>query len=252
MSNLPNSKYLITLKETMSIMNQAVNNNDKLFITALNINILHKINHDVEFDNLFSQFDKISFDGYYSIIWAKAVGIEQTIKQISADILMKEIFSQAEDKKWSICALGGSHSTEQEFTKQVNQSYPNVDISYHHHGYFTKDEEEHVINEINHFSPDILMVGLSVPKEHQWCIRNKSRLNAKIILTCGGYIEQTSEYGVDYYPSHWIYKLHINWIYRIINEPSRLWKRYFFQGLWLLYWLPWQFIQARLFKKNLL
>jgi len=91
-----------------------------------------------------------------------------------------------------------------------------------------------------------------LPKEHQWCIRNKSRLNAKIILTCGGYIEQTSEYGVDYYPSHWIYKLHINWIYRIINEPSRLWKRYFFQGLWLLYWLPWQFIQARLFKKNLL
>ena len=250
MNNLPNLKYIFDRKEVVPLIKQSLVMNRQLLITSINVNVLHKINRHSSFRNIYYKFDKIRFDGYYSIVWAKSIGFKNRIQQISADILMKEIFNHTRKNSWKICVLGGSPKTEQQFSKRVCDIYPDVDISYHHHGYFATKEQEEIIKELNCHSPDILIVGLSVPKEHEWCINNRSKLNAKIILTCGGYIEQTSIYGINYYPHDWIYKYHLNWIYRILKEPARLWGRYLTQGLWFITWLPWQFIKAGVFKNK--
>jgi N-acetylglucosaminyldiphosphoundecaprenol N-acetyl-beta-D-mannosaminyltransferase len=241
------SKYLFQLDQTLGTIHTAILKKQQLLITALNVNILYKINNSENFQKLFDGFDKITFDGYYSIVWAKAmgVGMAQFVEQVSADRMMKQVFEQAGKKKWKICVLGGSPETEIKFRQQVLKIYPETDIVFHHHGYFEKWENSSILQTINELAPDILLVGLSVPKEHEWCIKNRVNLNAKVIITCGGYIEQTSQTGLDYYPANWIYKLHINWIYRVIKEPSRLWRRYLKQGLWFVCWLPWQFVKVK-------
>lgn len=245
------SQYLFE-KDAISALVAHAEAEKPLLVTALNVNILYNIQHSLSFQKTFLEFNKITFDGYYSIVWARAVGVKQKVEQISADFLMKQVFADAADKGWSICVLGGTPETEMEFRTQVQKEYPGIDIAFHQHGYFREDQEYEIIEKLNSFSPDILLVGLSVPKEHEWVVRNKDRLNARVVITCGGYIEQTSHHGIDYYPSHWIYKLHLNWIYRIYKEPGRLWRRYFFQGLWFLTWLPGQFFKARILGKNIL
>lgn len=251
MNNCKWFHYIFELNEVLLLIEKAIAGQSRLLLTAINMNILYRINRSKSFKKQFFQFDKISFDGYYAIVWAKVVGRKRRIDQISADTLMKSVFEQAGNKKWSFAVVGGTPITEQQFSKNVRQAYPKVEIVCHHHGYYKKDEEAGVIDLVNKHTPDILLVGLGVPKEHQWCLKHRSQLNAKVIITCGGYIEQTATHGIDYYPGTWPYKFHLNWVYRIYKEPSRLWKRYLTQGLWFLFWLPGQFIQARILKKNM-
>lgn len=251
MNNSLYSKYLFK-KDSIPALLEYAGSPRPLLITALNVNTLYKIRHSSSFKKIFFKFNKITFDGYYAIVWARTVRVKQKIEQISADILMKLVFAVATKNKWQICVLGGTPGTEDRFKKQVKKEYPGINIVFHQHGYFPEDQENEIVKKMNRYSPDILLVGLSVPKEHEWVIRNKDRLNARVVITCGGYIEQTSYHGINYYPSKWIYNLHLNWIYRIYKEPARLWRRYFFQGLWFLLWLPGQFFQARILGKDML
>ena len=238
-------KFLLTTKATITQIEKSISLNSTKLLTAINVNILHHLAHSIEFKKTYGLFDFINFDGYYAIIWAKLIFKFREVEQLSADILLKEIYKLSELKNWSIYALGGSKDTVDLFASKIHENYPKTNILGHQHGYFKKEEEKDIINEICTLHPDILLVGLSVPKEHEWVIANKDRLNAKIIITCGGYIQQTSAEGISYYPSDWIYRMHINWIYRIIKDPMRLFGRYLIQGIWFLYWLPKQYLKYK-------
>jgi len=219
-----------------------IEKNKRIVLYSLNMNTLFMYFNYKRFRLIFNSADIIRFDGIAAIIWAKILGFSKKIEQIGADQLMKRLFGECENNRWSVYVLGGSKKTELSFTKNVKKEYPNVIILGHNNGYFSVEEEKLIIEEINNLSPDILLVGLSVPYEQEWVFKNKKKINTKVIITCGGYIEQTSSSGVNYYPYDWINRFHLNWLYRIYKEPKRLWRRYFIQGIWYMFWLPKQII----------
>jgi len=226
-----------SIDEVISITTNAINQNKGIFITALNLNVLYLLNNDDRFKNIFSKFHYSTFDGFSAIIWAKLIGFNKSITKVGADGLFKIIFKESEEKKWSVYVLGGTKKTESNFSANVKKHFPKLNIVGHHNGYFSLDEEKYIVQEINKKSPQIVLVGLSVPFEHEWVCRNYSTLKNKIVITCGGYIEQTSKAGISYYPYKWITSFHLNWVYQIYKEPKRLWKRYFINGLWYITFL---------------
>lgn len=244
-------KFRYRYLDIFSEIEESIISNNKLILFSINLNCLYLYSKNKLFRSVYSCANIIRFDGFSAIIWAKLIGLEKKIEQIGADQLMKYLFIDCEEKGWSLYVLGGSESTEINFRNNVIQKYPKIKLLGHSNGYFSSNDEKEIIEKINNLSPDILMVGLSVPAEHIWVNKNYEKLKTKVIITCGAYIEQTSKSGVNYYPYNWINHLHLNWIYRIYKEPKRLWKRYFIQISWFFAWLPLQLLRFnKLYKNN--
>ena len=120
--------------------------------------------------------------------------------------------------------LGATEEANAEAARILAQKYPGLKIVGRRHGYFSRDEEEDICDEINLTMPDVIWVGLSVPLEYEFSARNKSRLKAGWLVTCGGcYNFITGAYAR---APRWMQVAGLEWLFRLIKEPKRLFLRY--------------------------
>jgi len=112
--------------------------------------------------------------------------------------------------------------------EQIREKYPDLDLEYHH-GYFDRTpesrENESVVAAINAFDPDVLMVGMGMPRQEEWIIDNIDQIGAHIILPAGACIDYIA--GATPVPPRWMGRLGLEWFYRLLQEPRRLWRRNF-------------------------
>jgi N-acetylglucosaminyldiphosphoundecaprenol N-acetyl-beta-D-mannosaminyltransferase len=88
----------------------------------------------------------------------------------------------------------------------------------------TEDEDERVVAEINRARPDILWVGLSTPKQERWMASHRARISAPVMLGVGAAFDFNS--GVKKSPPSWVQRNGLEWAFRLVSEPRRLWRRY--------------------------
>jgi N-acetylglucosaminyldiphosphoundecaprenol N-acetyl-beta-D-mannosaminyltransferase len=120
--------------------------------------------------------------------------------------------------------LGATEETNAEAARILAETYPGLQIVGRRHGYFGGDEEEDICDEINLTLPDVIWVGLSAPLEYEFAVRNKTRLSAGWLVTCGGcYNFITGAYARAPY---WMQATGLEWLFRLIQEPKRLFWRY--------------------------
>jgi len=143
-------------------------------------------------------------------------------KLISTDINV-ELLKIANDNSLSLFLLGSEDKILQLFINRVSKDYPNIRIVGCRNGY--ENLEDNVIENINYYNPDILLVGMGVPKQELWVIDNFDKLNAKLIITVGAFFSLYSGH-IRRAPTP-LRTLSLEWLVRLINEPARLWKRYF-------------------------
>ena len=102
--------------------------------------------------------------------------------------------------------------------------YPGLQIVGRRHGYFSLVEEDEICDEINLTKPDVIWVGLSVPLEYEFAVRNKARLKAGWLVTCGGCFNFVT--GAYKRAPAWMQQSGLEWLYRLAREPKRLFWRY--------------------------
>ncbi len=112
--------------------------------------------------------------------------------------------------------------------ENILKNYPNIKLEGYHHGYFkgshigynNHEEELNIIDDINKAKPDIIFVGLGFPKQEIWIDANKERLSSKIIIGNGGTMDILS--GNAKRAPEAFQRLGLEWLYRLIKEPSRI------------------------------
>jgi N-acetylglucosaminyldiphosphoundecaprenol N-acetyl-beta-D-mannosaminyltransferase len=135
------------------------------------------------------------------------------------------LYSEAIRQRWGIYCLGGASGTASSAAGKLTSAYPGLKIVGTHHGYFSSEEEQQeVIDDINQTKAVIVLVGMGQPRQEEWIVASKGRIRATILVAVGGYFEHVLK-RVDCYPA-WVYKWRLNWAYRLLREPKRLWKRY--------------------------
>ena len=82
--------------------------------------------------------------------------------------------------------LGATEEANAKAAEILKATYPGLQIVGRRHGYFSAVEEDEICDEINLTKPDVIWVGLSVPQEYEFAVRNKARLKAGWLVTCGG------------------------------------------------------------------
>jgi len=124
----------------------------------------------------------------------------------------------------SFYLLGATEDVNAACAEIMRQRYPNLRIAGRRNGYFSHAEEAAICEDINASGADIVWVGLGVPLEQEFCVRNKYRLRAGWLVTAGGCFNfVTGHYAR---APEWMQRAGLEWLYRVWREPKRLWLRY--------------------------
>jgi N-acetylglucosaminyldiphosphoundecaprenol N-acetyl-beta-D-mannosaminyltransferase len=138
---------------------------------------------------------------------------------------------------WQLCALceqngltvfflGSSHEAVNRAVRNVQEKFPRLTVAGSYHGYFEKSgaESDIVVEMINEAKPNLLFVGFGMPVQEFWIKENFSRLTTNVILPAGAMIDYVA--GLKGIAPKWMANNGMEWLYRLFEEPKRLWKRY--------------------------
>lgn len=164
-------------------------------------------------------------DGRPLSLVQKKKGFKNAVRVTGPD-LMGEIFKISEEKGYKHYFYGSTEETLNILRKKLNQSYPKLNIVGMYSPPFrdfVEVEKEEILDEINNGEIDFLWVGLGAPKQEKWMFSNKGRVSALMIGVGAGF---------DYYAEKisrapmWMQKCSLEWLYRLMQDPKRLFNRY--------------------------
>ncbi|RDH44963.1 WecB/TagA/CpsF family glycosyltransferase [Zooshikella ganghwensis] len=140
-------------------------------------------------------------------------------------------------KNKSIYLLGAKPGTVDQLEALIKLQFPALKVVGTQHGYFPPSETNKIIDQINHSGADVLLVALGVPKQEIWISQHQHKLSTTLNIAVGGLFDFYAK-NVSRAP-FWMRKLGIEWVWRLIQEPKRMWKRYIL-GSPLFIWRVWQ------------
>ena len=128
---------------------------------------------------------------------------------------------------WRVMYLGGARGVAHRGAAVLRSRHPRLSIETMH-GFFdpARDGEENreVLREIRTVAPELLMVGMGMPRQEHWILENLPSLPSCVVLTAGAAITYAA--GVVPTPPRWAGQIGMEWLFRLVAEPRRLWKRY--------------------------
>jgi N-acetylglucosaminyldiphosphoundecaprenol N-acetyl-beta-D-mannosaminyltransferase len=150
--------------------------------------------------------------------------------------LIPQIIKIAHIHGKSIYLLGSTEFIINKTKANIEKEFQGIKIVGVHNGFFNENEEENLVNEINTLKPDILIVGMGVPKQELFIDRNKSKLNQVKVCIAGGAIIDFISGDIKRAPL-WIRKINFEWAYRLYLEPKRMWRRYIVGNFMFFYYI---------------
>jgi len=196
-----------------------------LYVTSANGQVLSMCASDREVHALFAAADLIHADGA-PLVFASRVTSEYALpERVATTDLFHDVAQRAQDAGASFYLLGATEKIIKRTVERVRERYPRLKIAGYRDGYFTADEEGQVVECINAAKPDILWVGMGVPAEQRFCVRNAVGLSqVGVIKTSGGLFDFVS--GANPRAPGWMQSIGLEWAYRMAREPRRLAYRY--------------------------
>lgn len=124
----------------------------------------------------------------------------------------------------SLYLLGAAPGTVEKVAAWATRQFPGLEIAGTQHGFFSQDDEPAIIDAINSSHADVLCVAMGVPLQEKWLYRNRARLNTRLNLAVGGLFDF---YAGNVSRAPKLFREHgVEWVWRLIQEPGRMWRRY--------------------------
>jgi N-acetylglucosaminyldiphosphoundecaprenol N-acetyl-beta-D-mannosaminyltransferase len=230
-----------TYEELLEAIKHAIGKRIVTHIVTANAAMLTTAIADEELKKCLSDADIITADGM-SVVWAaRFLGHPLKGRITGIDAIWK-IIKQAEERNHTIFLLGAKQSVIETAARKCRTQFPQLRLVGYHNGYFEHDKD--VIESIKRCQPDILLVGMGFSLQEKWINRFKDILDVPVVMGVGGSFDVIA--GKVKRAPLWIQQIGMEWSYRLMQEPGRLWKRYLVTNSIFLY----KVLAARLFKKH--
>ena len=228
----------------LGVQISSITNDDLL--AAFTSNILHKEKKQVcitpvnsvlaavkseQVKTIYNNADYVLCDGM-PLKWASSFLNTPIKERITGLDLLPNLVKLCSKNDFSIFLLGASPGVGDKLKDIILNQYPQAKIV----GVyvppfmttFTTEENNTIISAVNAASPDVLLVSLTAPKQDIWIANNKDALNATLLVGIGGAFEVMA--GLAKRAPKWVQKAGLEWLYRFIQEPKRLFRRYFIEA----------------------
>lgn len=208
----------ITIREAVEKIQEWINGNSIHAVYTPNAEIIMQAQRDPELKNILNNAGLLTPDGA-GVVLASRILKTPLKSKVSGIDLVKNLFETFSGKNVGFYILGGRPGVAEIAAVNIMEKYGKVKIKGYYNGYFSPEEEDHVIDLINQSGTDILIVGLGAPKQEFWIHRNMYRLSCKVCIGVGGSIDIFA--GKATLAPEIIRKLGFEWLYRLIREPRR-------------------------------
>lgn len=218
----------VTMKEAIDKIDKIIKHRNKSYVVTPNVDHIVKLQKDEEFRRVYEDADLILADGMPLVVASKL--LNKPIKEkVSGSDLFPELCELAAEKNYKVFFLGAKEGVADLAAKNLVKKYSKLNVvgTYSPPFGFEKDEKENnkIIDMINASKAEILFVGVGAPKQEKWIYNNKERLNVHISLAIGASFDFIAG-NVKRAPI-WMQKIGLEWFYRFLQEPKRMFKRYF-------------------------
>jgi len=220
---------LSTLQEAAEDVVKLAVNNDRSLIVTPNVDHIVNIMTDVEMKSIF-EFARFRYADGMPIVWASHIlpGIKPLPERVTGADLLPAICNVASKNKQRIFFLGGQSGVAKKAAINLKKLNPSLMVA----GFYCppfgfdsdSDESNKIIDLINQSDTDILFIGVGAPKQEKWAFANFQRLNVGPIIGVGAAFDFAA--GNIQRAPKWIQSIGCEWIWRVLHEPRRLFRRY--------------------------
>jgi len=222
----------IKMYEVLNTIDMYIASYQKAYIVHVNIDVIMKIESDKILSQIVNSADLVLVDGK-PLIWISKIHKRPVVEKISGSDLIPQLCELSARKGYSIFILGGTDEIARKARKNLERDLPNIKIvgTYSPSIGFEKDKLE--IEKINQYisdaHPDVLIVCFGCPKQEKFVYENYNIYDARVSVCAGATVDFLA--GSKKRAPKWMSDCGLEWFYRFVQEPRRLFKRYFIDDI---------------------
>lgn len=218
----------LTMSEAVDAIEQMVVADKQSYVVAINVDVVMKIEDDPYLKEIVDNADMVLVDGK-PLVWISKLHGKPLKAKISGSDLVPLLCETAAEKGYKIFIIGGKEGIAEQAKVKLEEKYPEICIAgtYAPPFGFEKDENElnHINQMISNVKPDLLITCFGCPKQEKWIYENIDKYEAKVSVCAGATVDFLA--GNVKRAPRWMSEHGLEWFYRFLQEPKRMFKRYF-------------------------
>ena len=218
----------LSMEETLQVIDGFIRSGRPHQHVVVNVDKIVKAQHDAELRNIINGCDLINADGM-PVVWASR-WLGMPLKERVAGVdLFEALMQRASTTGWRVYLLGARSEVVQGVKTLYERKYPGLTVAGARDGYWKPEEEAAVVETIAAARPDILFVAISSPKKEQFLGRWQAQMKVPFAMGVGGTFDVAV--GKVKRAPVWMQNSGLEWFYRFLQEPRRMFRRYFIEDM---------------------
>jgi N-acetylglucosaminyldiphosphoundecaprenol N-acetyl-beta-D-mannosaminyltransferase len=216
----------INLAQTMESVEGWIIRGEHNYICVTPAHGVMDCQRDPELKRIFNHSGLTTPDGM-SIVWLLKWKGYRHVERVYGPDLLLALCERSLETGWRHFFYGGAPGVAERLSARLVARFPRLQVAGAYAPPFrpiTEDEDRAITNSINAADPDIVWVGLSTPKQERWMAGHIGRLNVPVLVGVGAAFDFLS--GSKPHAPRWIQRFGFEWLFRLVTEPRRLWRRY--------------------------
>lgn len=223
--------HAVQIPDAIARMEEWIRDRDGChYVAVTGMHGVMEAQHDTQFKRILNTADLVVSDGM-PLVWAGRRHGFPMKRRVYGPELMLTFCQQTATKGYRHYFYGGASEVPSELAASLEERFPGMQIAGTYSPPFralTPEEDAQIVAQINAAQADILWVGLSTPKQEKWMYAHRDKLNVPILMGVGAAFDLNS--GRLRQAPDWMRENGLEWFFRLVMEPRRLWKRYLVYG----------------------
>lgn len=215
---------VLTNEETISLVEKYVINKEPLHLMGVNADKINSLKYNSKLNEIVNNCGIINADGASVVLASKYLN-KPLPERVAGIDLMQNLVKLSANKGYSVYLLGAKQEVVEKTSEVLKEKYPKLKIVGILNGYFKEKDWQTISNELKILKPDFCFVGITSPLKEYLIQYLQQDGNDCVFMGVGGSFDVISG-NIPRAPL-WMQKCNLEWLFRVIQEPKRLFKRYF-------------------------
>lgn len=225
-----------TMEETMEAVRDAIESGKQIHHVVVNAGKMVAMQRDAQLRESVNNSDLINADGQ-AVVWASRFLGKPLKERVSGIDIMESLVKEAAEHGYRVFFFGAREEIVSKVVSIYRERHGDRIIAGYRNGYFASEEETEIARQISESGAQILFVAISSPQKENFLYNHRRLLqNVNFIMGVGGSFDVVS--GLVRRAPRWMQRAGLEWFYRLMQEPRRMWKRYLVGNtkfIWLVF-----------------
>ncbi len=218
----------LTMEETLQTIEGFIHSGKPHQHVVVNVDKLVKASRDPELCQIINDCALINADGM-PVVWASRLLGKGLKERVAGVDLFESLMQRSAQKGWRVFLLGAREEVVSGVSTIYQKKYPGLTIAGYRNGYWKPEEEAGVVEQVKAAQADLLFVAISSPKKEQFLGKYQAEMKVPFAMGVGGTFDVAV--GKVKRAPVWMQNSGLEWFYRFLQEPRRMFRRYFIDDM---------------------